>query len=357
MREIGTGRRVFLAIVFAALAVWTVASARQAAGPYPEGEILVTAGWLKAHRADPGLVVVDTRSDKDFDGRVIPGAVRLPWSLFRERDPVRDMGGLFVGPARAQKILGEHGIGRTDTVVLYDSVKKDGGAVASYVFWVLDLLGHPKVKLLERGIDGWAEAGGEVASEPAVLEPVTYQAPAAEVRLRRWADGEFIRSRLGDPVYQILDVRSAAEYRGEKANTTLSKREEKPGHVPGAYNVDYRLNWTDPDTKAMKPYEELLELYRGLDPDRPVIVYCHSGRRASFGYFVLRLLGFRDVILYEASWMEWGHPDLFYPVETAPRELRGALPIPGRKAAAEPAPARAAPTAAPAKGGYVSCGG
>ncbi|GAB4259103.1 MAG: sulfurtransferase [Deferrisomatales bacterium] len=357
MGTTGTPRRLVVGAVLAGLVAWTVVSAATGKGGYPNGEILVTGPWLRSHLRDPGLVIVDVRADKDFDGRVIPGALRLPWSAFRENDPVRDLGGLFVGAAAAQQVLGRHGVARTDTVVLYDSVKKDGGAVASYVFWVLDLLGHPSVKVLERGLDGWVDAGGEVVSEPARPEPVTYQAPAAEVRLRRWADGEFLRARLGDPVYQVLDVRSAPEYLGEKANATLSGREEKRGHVPGAYNVDYRLNWTDPDRKAVRPYGELLELYRGLDPARPVIVYCHSGRRASFGYFVLRLLGFDDVLLYDGSWMEWGHPDRFFPVETTPRELRGALPVPGRKAAAEPRGAGRGRPAARAEGGYISCGG
>jgi thiosulfate/3-mercaptopyruvate sulfurtransferase len=64
--------------------------------------------------------------------------------------------------------------------VLYDSVERDGGATASYVFWVLDLLGHEKKKILEGGIDAWTTAGGKVAPEPKKLESMFYQAPSDE---------------------------------------------------------------------------------------------------------------------------------------------------------------------------------
>lgn len=48
--------------------------------------------------------------------------------------------------------------------MLYDSVERDGGATAAYVFWVLDLLGHTRKMVLERGIDAWEEAGYDLDS-------------------------------------------------------------------------------------------------------------------------------------------------------------------------------------------------
>ena len=103
-------------------------------------------------------MIVDVRTDEYFDGKLIPGAIRLPWSQFRREDQATNMDGLFVGPAEAQRILGQHGLFRNDRIVLYDSIARDGGATASYLFWVLDLLGHENMAILERGIDGWLDA-------------------------------------------------------------------------------------------------------------------------------------------------------------------------------------------------------
>lgn len=361
-------RYVLIGIVLLLGVYWSIASAGSGAGkePYPEEGLLVTGRWLAANMQKIDKpVVVDVRTDEHFDGKLIPGALRLPWSLFRYTDTARGIGGRFVGIAEAQRILGEKGIARTDSIVLYDSVARDGGATASYVFWVLDLLGHPDKKILERGIDGWIDAGGETTDTPGGLERMLYQAPSDEIDLQRWADGGFIRKRLGDPYYQIIDVRSREEYLGEKANMGIEGRVLDLGHVPTAVNVDYRLNWSDGDTKAVKSYARLLELYRGLAPDKAVITYCHSGRRSSFSYFILRLMGFEDVRLYDDSWFEWGNPAFFFPVET--RENRvggGGLPrIADRAgttgaapAAAEGRPQRDLAPEEP-KGGYISCGG
>lgn len=350
-------RFLVIAAVLALAVFWTLSTAAaERKTAYPNDRILATGTWLKAHLKDPGLVVVDVRDDKDLDGRAIPGALHLPWKKFRIHDKARSIADLFVGPDEAQRILGSYGVPRESTVILYDSVKQDGGATASYLFWILELLGHKDVRLLERGIDGWADAGGEIAKEHRKAEPVLYQAPADELRLRLEADGGYLQPRLGDPHYTILDVRAREEYLGEKLNKALDGGDLKAGHIPTALNVDYRLNWASPETKALKSYGELLELYRGVDPTATTVVYCHSGRRSSFSYFVLRLMGFENVALYTASWNEWGSPTLFFPVETRENKtVGGGLPTPVRKADA----ARAVPGAegGKAKGGYVSCGG
>jgi thiosulfate/3-mercaptopyruvate sulfurtransferase len=359
-------RFVMIAAILLLGVYWSVASAISGE-EYPNTGFLATGEWLKSHKGDASLVIVDVRPDKIFDGKLIPGAIRMPWTLFQYEDSVSNMGEVFVGIVRAQQLLGEHGIARNDTVVLYDSVKEDGGATSSYIFWVLDLLGHKNIKVLERGIDGWIDAGGETASAVGKAEAVLYQAPSTEIDMRKWGQADYIMPRLGDPYYQILDVRSREEYLGEKPNVALDGMVLKLGHVPTAYNNDYTSNWTTPEIKAFKPYAELQELYRGLDSGKAVITYCHSGRRGSFGYFVLRLIGYTDVRLYELSWMEWGNKRLFYPVETAEHvfkddALSATTAIPatsgsGGKTNRKSGAATPSGGESGAKSGYVSCGG
>jgi thiosulfate/3-mercaptopyruvate sulfurtransferase len=361
-------RYVTIAAILLLGVYWSATSATSggAGEDYPNTGFLATAEWLKSQKDDASLVIVDVRMDKYFEGKLIPGAIRMPWRQFQYDDVAGNMGGLFVGIERAQQLLGEHGVARNDTVVLYDSVKRDGGATSSYIFWVLDLLGHKNMKVLERGIDGWIDAGGETVSTPRKTEAVLYQAPSGEINLRKWVKAEYMMPRLGDPYYQILDVRSRAEYLGEAPNTGLDGTVLKLGHVPTAYNIDYTLNWTTPDIKAVKPYAALQGLYRGLDPGRAVITYCHSARRGSFGYFVLRIMGFEDVMLYEPSWMEWGNKRYYYPVETAENVITGDT-LPGttstsaafnsRGTTTRKSGAAASGGVRGSKSGYVSCGG
>jgi len=352
---------------------WAFAST--SSNPYadfPNAQFIINAEQLQERlNQDKSLIVVDVRDDKDFDGKMIPGAIRLPWSSFRQDHSATNTGGNFICSNKAQQILGEHGIFRNDTIVLYDSVAEDGGATASYLFWVLDMLGHKNIAILERGIDAWIEAGGDVVNAPAKREPLLYQAPASEIDTRKMADDAFISQRLGDPYYQIVDARSPEEYLGQALNTGLDGTSLKAGHIPGAVNINYKLNWTDKDTKGIKSYAELAELYRGLDPDIGVIAYCHSARRSSFTYYILRLMGFKDVMVYDKSWYSWGRPEEFFPVETRARTLPGqSLP----EVKSEPETQKTTSSSGPAdkpepregksgnnsEGGgkkYISCGG
>lgn len=342
---------------------WSLATASRADAEqeYPNADLLASARWLKDHLNDDGLVVVDVRADKYYHGECIPGAVRLPWKTFRYNNTARHLGSVFVGVEEAQNILGEHGILPADTVVLYDSAERDGGATSSYVFWILDLIGHEKKKVLNGGIDAWKAEGGETSDQPAQPEAVLYQADRQDIQPRRWADGSFLYERLGDPYYRIIDVRSRAEYIGEKGNTDLEGEPLKLGHIPGAINIEYTRAWVDEESKRIKPYAELREVYRGLHPDRATIVYCHSGRRSSFSYFILRLMGFADVIEYEGSWNEWGYEENYFPTELKENRPAGDA-LPDSAGAAPARSVRQTESAKPrsrkkAQGGYVSCGG
>ncbi len=366
-------RYLLIAVALLLGVSWAFAAVETTKAPaYPNSSYLITAEQLRQRSQDEPVVIVDVRNDEHFDGKMIPGAIRLPWSLFRQDYSATNIGGTFSGTAEAQKILGQHGIFRNDQIVLYDSVARDGGATASYLFWILDLLGHKNMAILERGIDGWLDAGGEVVNSPEQREALLYQAPAKEIDTRKIADEAFISPRLGDPYYQLIDVRSEEEYLGKALNTGLDGTPLKSGHIPGAYNINYESNWVDKQGKAVKSYAELAELYRGLDPDKAVIVYCHSGRRGSFSYFVLRLMGFEDVLLYDNSWYGWGRPELYYPTETTPQQMSGQeLPTPGKRNPADSAGPKTEPAAATGQtsqedspdadstGGkkYISCGG
>lgn len=134
-----------------------------------------------------------------------------------------------------------------------------------------------------------------------------------------------------------------------------------PSHR-GSRIIGKQEAWADPEIKDIKFYPELRELYKGLDPSKGVIVYCDSGRRSSFSYFILRLMGFENVYTYEASWKEWGIPDRFLPIETRENILSGDfLPEPekitGTVQPADTAPAASRPAGDKPSGGYVSCGG
>jgi thiosulfate/3-mercaptopyruvate sulfurtransferase len=111
---------------------------------------------------------------------------------------------------------------------------------------------------------------------------------------------------------QMVDVRSPAEYTGEKLHMPEYPQEGalRGGHIPGAKNVPW-ARAVNPEDGTFRSADELRQIYvqeQGLDPKAELIAYCRIGERSSHTWFVLRnLLGFADVRNYDGSWTEWGN--------------------------------------------------
>lgn len=93
----------------------------------------------------------------------------------------------------------------------------------------------------------------------------------------RRADVAGFKEFIANPDVQIVDVRTAAEYNA--------------GHIPGSINID-----------VLKGHEELATM---LDPERPVALYCRSGRRSETAGRVLEKVFFRNVVDLEGGYNEW----------------------------------------------------
>jgi thiosulfate/3-mercaptopyruvate sulfurtransferase len=117
------------------------------------------------------------------------------------------------------------------------------------------------------------------------------------------AEKTWVQARLQDPSVILVDARSPAEFSGEVAGRDI----QRPGHIPGAVNVEWVRNLTETEPRQFKPAVDLESLYQQAEvtPDKEIVVYCRTGVRASHDYFALRLLGYPRVRLYDGSYLEW----------------------------------------------------
>ncbi|MDO5661399.1 MAG: sulfurtransferase [Brachybacterium sp.] len=268
---------------------------------YAHPEKLVSTSWLAENLGSDGLVVVE--SDEDvllYETGHIPGAVKIDWHLDLNDPVTRD----YVDGEGFAALMSRSGIDRDTTVVVYGD---KSNWWAAYALWVMELFGHPDVRLLDGGRALWQAEGREMTTEAPQPAPSDYpvvEREDAPIRAYR----EDVLDFLGG---QLIDVRSPAEYTGERTHMPEYPQEGalRGGHIPGAHSV--------PWAKAarvdgrFRPRGELEELYlteQGLSADRPVIAYCRIGERSSHSWFALRyLLGFEDVRNYDGSWTEWGN--------------------------------------------------
>ncbi len=264
------------------------------AGGAPVPGLLVDVAGLKDHLADRDLRIIDMVSQPaDYERGHLPGAVYLHVNDARIAVPA---GGFRLPtPEEAARLFGALGIGPKTFVVIYDDA---GGLHASRLFFTLDVFSHPRVALLDGGIQAWRRAGAPVTTKPATVEPTTYR---VSMRPEGVATAEWLARRLGDPSLVLLDSRSAAEYQGTDVRAARS------GHIPGAMNIDWEGNLRSDGT--FKPLAELRAMYSaaGVTPDKTVVTYCQTHHRASHSYFVLRLLGYPRLVGYDRSWAEWGN--------------------------------------------------
>jgi thiosulfate/3-mercaptopyruvate sulfurtransferase len=274
---------------------------------YAHPDRLVSTDWLAARIADgsarPGGDIVVVESDEDvllYDTGHIPGSVKVDWHNDLNDPLTRD----YVDGQRFAEVLGERGIGRDTTVVLYGD---KSNWWAAYALWVFSLFGHEDVRLLDGGRAKWVAEGRDMTREVPKPEPVDYPVvERSDSAIRAFKDE--VLAHLGQP---LVDVRSPGEYSGELLHMPDYPQEGamRGGHIPGAKSVPWaRAAAEDGTFKERADLEAIYLTEQGLKPEDDVVAYCRIGERSSHTWFVLtHLLGFEKVRNYDGSWTEWGN--------------------------------------------------
>ncbi len=251
-------------------------------------------------------IVWDVRRAEDYQKGHIPGAVNIgDAGKVLRNDSDED----YIPLPALEKVLGDGGIDPAKEIVVYGD---KGNPFVYFGLLTIQYLGGTKVHVYHGGMDDWKAAGEPVSTEAAKAAPVALRlTPRRDVTV---STAEVVKL-LGKKGVQIVDARSPKEYGGEDI------RALRGGHIPGAVNIPYEQNWTDPATPqklarkevankdglALKSPEQLKALYASLDPKRETVVYCQSGVRASETATVLRDMGFRKVRVYDSSWLGYGN--------------------------------------------------
>ena len=250
----------------------------------------------EAFEPDPSLLLVYVAEPQVFAAGHIPGSVHVA--------PAELVGG--VAPAtgrlpdveRLSALFGRLGYRHDLNIVAYDD---EGGGWAGRFLWTLDVIGHRRWRYLNGGTQAWVAARQSI--ERGAGRQPNPTSVALHIDPSPVAEAEDVLNAIEDPGQVIWDVRSLAEYRGER------RAARRAGHVPGAVHLDW-LDLKNPhDRHRLVPDLEALLRQHGITADKSIITHCQTHHRSGLSYLVGRLLGFPRIRAYHGSWSEWGNRD------------------------------------------------
>ncbi len=270
---------------------------------FSDRRYLITAPELATRLND--VTLVDLRPAEDFAVGHIAGSTHVDIYGVSLNDSSEAPLNSFLAIFRV--LFGSRGVRSDRPVVIYDH---ESGERAARAVWLLAVLGHPDVRILDGGAQAWIASGQKLvrlSDAPPPVDPT--KAPPTPPPFRGTQNLDLLATRfdveraIDDPEYVIVDVRRESEYRGTE------KRARRVGTIPGAVHLFWREH-LDANGAFRKP-DEIRALYesKGVTPDKIVIPLCHGGYRSASTFIALKSLGYPRVRNYVSAWGEWGNRD------------------------------------------------
>ncbi len=232
-----------------------------------------------ADDADDADILLDVSENSSLH---IEGSIYIPYMEFFLQP------GILKQADEVASILGEAGISREDSVVIYGECLPCGGgpSVATYVYWMMKSLGHEKAIVLDGTAEDWATAGGATSGSAEVLPRKEY---IPLVNSNHTATFDLVKSGQ----VQIIDARTPPEF--------------AMGTIPGSISMPYESVLAD---KKITGEDRLDMVFMVLNKNQPVVVFTNTGMKGSVVWFALEMMGY-DARLYSyQDWMANQQPDL-----------------------------------------------
>ena len=271
---------------------------------YANPDVLVSTDWVAAHLDDPQVRVVESNEDPLlYTVGHLPGAVEVDWVRDLNHPVRRD----YLEREGFEKLMRRIGATPETTIVFYGD---KNNWWACYAYWVFQLFGHARAKVMDGGRLKWTRESREMTREIPSYTASDYRAADRnDVEIRAFRDQVAAHVRERKP---LIDVRSPEEYSGERLHMPEYPNEGalRGGHIPGAASIPWAraINPEDGTFKSAADLRAIYQQEKKVSPEQDVIVYCRIGERSSHTWFVLtHLLGYPRVRNYDGSWTEWGN--------------------------------------------------
>ena len=118
---------------------------------YVHPEVLVSTDWVQEHLNDPSVRVIESNEDTLlYASGHIPGAVHVDWTSDLNDQIRRD----YITREGFEQLMSRIGASQDTTVVFYGD---KNNWWACYAFWVFQLFGHTRARIMDRGRLKWTK--------------------------------------------------------------------------------------------------------------------------------------------------------------------------------------------------------
>jgi len=266
--------------------------------------VLISATELASMMKAEPTVIIDTRSPDAYAAGHIPGAVNVHeiFTYLATSTPE----GIEELKTKFADAFGKAGLSGQQTAVIYEQSMNSGFGQSCRGYFLLSMLGYPKIKVLHGGFDAWSAGSLPVTTELPAPTPASFTivAEAGSILI----DYKAMLAALDKPGIALLDVRDVDEWIGESSSPYGKDFCPRKGRIPGAVWLEwYRMMKPTPEGPRFKSSDEILAECAtvGITKETPVYLYCFKGARASNTLLALKNAGVKDVRMYFGSWNEW----------------------------------------------------
>lgn len=267
---------------------------------YPDAAMRVSAEWLKKHRKDPNLIILDTRTKAQYEKGHIPGAYHICFCLFRTTadatppymmKPAEELAKIFSGSRL--------GLTPKKRVVIYD----DGHSGRGIAFLALQMIGHQNISFLDGTIDLWREKGFKLSKGRAPKTKVRNYPLTTSPDLL--VNNHDVIELMGSGLAMVFDTRNAAQYNGDMVRSDIAR---KGGAIPES--ISFPLQTIRNSNGELYPTKRLTWLLSNAgissaSSEKTIITTCNTNMLAAELYMVLEYLGYKNVKVHDGSWAEW----------------------------------------------------
>ena len=219
--------------------------------------MLVEVADVQKILKEPGLRILDVRSQADYANGHVPVAVRVDvksWQALGKKE-----GGFRDAKAWAEHV-GQLGITHESKVAVYGGNLTD----TARIWWTLKYLGVEHVMIVNGGWNTWTKENLPVEKTVAAPKATSFEPKFQADRLE---EIDSLKKAIKTGKVKVVDARSQGEFTGKEA------KGKKGGHIARAAHLEWKELLAEDG--RFKTLEQLRKLFRerGILPDDTAVCY------------------------------------------------------------------------------------